>query len=76
MAEAIHIKKSKKEGYIMAKITFKQSEVNELFNEEVVVVDGNVRRVTKADILQKTGLPSNFEVEIVADPVIDSDDDY
>ena len=59
----------------MAKITFKQSEVNELFGEEVVVVDGNVRRVTKTDILQKTGLDSGFEVEVVADPEVDSDED-
>lgn len=59
----------------MAKITFKQSEVNELFGEEVVVVDGNVRRVTKTDILQKTGLESNFEVEVVQDPVMDSDNE-
>ena len=59
----------------MAKITFKQSEVNELFGEEVVVVDGSTRRVTKTDILQKTGLESNFEVEVVQDPIFEDDDE-
>ena len=48
----------------MAKITFKQSELDQLFGEKVVVVDGNIRRVTKSDILQKSSLPGNFEVEI------------
>ena len=60
----------------MAKLTFKQSEVNELFGEDVVVVDGSTRRVTKTDILQKIGLDSDFDVVIEADQVTGSDDDY
>lgn len=51
----------------MAKIVYTQSEVNQLFQEEVIVVDDKTRRVTHADILQKTGLPSNFDIEVVPD---------
>ena len=52
----------------MPKITFKQSEVEALFdNEKVIVVDDNTRRVTKNDILSKTGLNGDFDVEIIPD---------
>ena len=48
----------------MPKVTYTQEELNELFGEEVVVVNDNVRRVTRSDILQKTGIPADFDVEI------------
>ena len=53
----------------MPKITYKQSELNTLFNEEVIVLDDSTRRVTKADILQKTGLPDSFEIVVEQDVV-------
>ena len=53
----------------MPKITLKQSEVEELFDgEKVIVVDDSTRRVTKNDILSKIGLTGDFDVVVEADP--------
>ena len=53
----------------MPKITYKQSELNTLFAETVIVIDDSTRRVTKVDILQKTGLSSDFDIEVIQDVV-------
>ena len=47
------------------KVSFTQSELDELFGEEVVLVEGGARRVTKNDVLQKLNLNSDFEVELL-----------
>ena len=59
----------------MPKITYKQSELNQLFGEDVIVLDDSTRRVTKADILQKTGLPDSFDIEVQQDVVEENTDD-